>query len=307
MSGTEWKRRKSMGPVEIASKKDRTAKLSQAALDEFADRVRGGIITGEDSGYDEARLVWNGMIDRKPGLIAKCTGTADVIACVNFARENGLKLSVRGGGHNVGGLAVSNGGLVIDLSGMRGVRVDPEARRAWVQGGATLGDVDHETQAFGLSTALGVVTATGVAGLTLHGGVGWLTRKHGLALDNVLSFEVVTADGSLVRANHEENTDLYWALRGGGGNFGVVTAFEYRLHPIGPQVWQLMTLYPADEAKNLLRFVRDEIPRTTEDLGLISIFWNAPDEETIPAVHRESPCLFFSAVTRGLSSRERGF
>jgi len=179
-----------MGPIEIATSEEKAVKLDRRVLDEFADHVRGEIITVEDPAYGEARLVWNGMIDRKPGLIVKCTGTADVIACVNFAREHGLKLSVRGGGHNVGGLAVNDGGLVIDLSCMRSVRVDPEKRRAWVQGGATLGDVDHETQAFGLSTALGVVTATGVAGLTLHGGVGWLTRKHGLALDNVVSFEV---------------------------------------------------------------------------------------------------------------------
>jgi len=288
-----------MGPIEIATSEEKAVKLDRRVLDEFADHVRGEIITVEDPAYGEARLVWNGMIDRKPGLIVKCTGTADVIACVNFAREHGLKLSVRGGGHNVGGLAVNDGGLVIDLSGMRSVRVDPEKRRAWVQGGATLGDVDHETQAFGLSTALGVVTATGVAGLTLHGGVGWLTRKHGLALDNVVSFEVVTAGGRLVRTSDRENTDLYWALRGGGGNFGVVTAFEYRLHPVGPEAWQLMTLYPAAEAKNLLRFFREEIPRTTEDLGVIGVFWNAPHDDAIPAAHRGKPVFIFLGCYTG--------
>jgi FAD/FMN-containing dehydrogenase len=298
------KRRKSMGPLEMKAQHERAVTLSRAVLDEFEERIRGEIITGLHPDYDDARLVWNGLIDRKPGLIVRCTGAADVMACVNLAREHGLTCSVRGGGHNVGGLAVNDGGLVIDLSGMRSVRVDSEGRRAWVQGGATLGDVDHETQAFGLSTALGVVSATGVAGLTLHGGVGWLTRKHGLALDNVLSFDIVTADGGMVRANADENSDLYWALRGGGGNFGVVTALEYRLHPIGPEVWQLMTLYPADEAKNLLRFFREEIPHTTEELGLIGIFWNAPDEEAIPAAHRGRPVFIFLGCYTG--PQERG-
>jgi FAD/FMN-containing dehydrogenase len=288
-----------MGPVDIATRDEKTVVLNAKELEEFAAHIRGEIISTEDVLYEEARLVWNGMIDRKPGLIVKCSGTADVIASVELARERGLNLSVRAGGHNVGGLAVNDGGLVIDLSRMRSVKVDPEKRRAWVQGGARLGDVDHETQVFGLSTPLGVVTATGVAGLTLHGGLGWLTRKHGLALDNVVAYEVVTADGRLVRANAEENPDLYWALRGGGGNFGVVTAFEYKLHPVGPQVWQLMTLYPAKEAMNVLRFFREEIPNTTEELMIIGIFWNAPDEEMIPKRYRGAPVFILLGCYTG--------
>src|SRR5204863_9072891 len=183
------------------------------------------------AGYDDARAVWNGAVDRRPKLIARCAGAADVAAAVRFARDRDLQIAVRGGGHNVAGTAVCDDGIVIDLSAMRAVSVDPAERRAWVQGGALWGDVDHETQVHGLATTGGIVSHTGVAGLTLGGGIGWLMRKHGLVVDNLLAAEVVTADGGIVRASANEQPDLFWALRGGGGNFGVVSAFRFALHP----------------------------------------------------------------------------
>jgi FAD/FMN-containing dehydrogenase len=197
---------------------------------------RGRLITPDHADYDIARAVWNGAIDRRPRMIARCIGTADVVAAVRYARDHDLEIAIRGGGHNVAGTAVCDDGIVIDLSAMRAVRVDPADRRARVQGGALWGDVDHETQAHGLATTGGIVSHTGVAGLTLGGGVGWLMRKHGLTIDNLLAADVVTADGELLRASGEERPDLFWALRGGGGNFGVVTSFEFRLHPVGTTV-----------------------------------------------------------------------
>src|SRR5512134_1159107 len=191
------------------------------------DGFRGRLVTADHAGYDIARAVWNGAIDRRPRLIAQCIGTADVVAAVRFAREHDLEIAIRGGGHNVAGTAVCDDGIVIDLSAMRDVRVDPASRTAWVQGGALWGDVDRETQAHGLATTGGIVSHTGVAGLTLGGGIGWLMRKHGLTVDNLLAVDVVTADGKLLRATADEHPDLFWALRGGGGNFGVVTSFRF--------------------------------------------------------------------------------
>ncbi len=210
---------------------------------------RGEVVRPGDASYDEVRRVWNGMIDKHPALIARCSGTADVMAAVNFARDHNLPLSVRGGGHNVAGRAVCDDGLVVDLSPMRAVRVDPVNRIVQVQGGAILGDIDHETQAFDLAVPLGLVTATGVAGLTLHGGMGWLTRKYGLTLDSLIAADVVTADGHLLRASDTEHPDLFWAIRGGGGNFGVVTTFEFLAYPVGPDVWFLATIYPISQAR----------------------------------------------------------
>src|SRR2546425_11327901 len=195
----------------------------------------GPVLTPDDDGYEEARPVWNGAITTRPAVIARCTGTADVIAAVGHAREHDLRVSVRGGGHGVSGTALCEG-MVIDLSLMRGIRVDPAARRGWAQAGVLWGDFDHETQAFGLATTGGIVTHTGIAGLTLGGGIGWLMRAHGLTVDNLVSADLVTADGEFVHASDEENPELFWGLRGGGGNFGIVTSFEYRLHPVGPLV-----------------------------------------------------------------------
>ncbi|RWD26125.1 MAG: FAD-binding oxidoreductase, partial [Mesorhizobium sp.] len=203
--------------------------LDAAALDALSARIRGTVLREGDAAYDDMRSIWNSMIDRRPALIVCCVGASDVVTAVNFARENKLLVSVRGGGHNIAGSAVCDGGLMLDLSLMKSVRVDVAARRAWVGPGATLADVDRETQAFGLAMPVGINSTTGIAGLTLGGGFGWITRKFGLTIDNLVSADVVTADGKLLRASQNENPDLFWALRGGGGNFGVVTAFEFQL------------------------------------------------------------------------------
>ena len=207
-----------------------------------------------DGPYDQARKVWNGMIDHRPALIARCAGVADVVRAVNFARDNDLLVSVRGGGHNVAGKAVCDGALMIDLAEMRSVQVDTHNRTALVEGGAILKDLDHQTQVYGLATTAGVVDTTGVAGLTLGGGVGWLARKHGLSCDNLLSVELVTADGQVLKASSEENADLFWGVRGGGGNFGIVTSFEYRLHPVGPTILGGSLFHPLEKAREALKF-----------------------------------------------------
>jgi FAD/FMN-containing dehydrogenase len=225
--------------------------IGEASVRELRDALRGDLVTAGDGAYDEARSVWNGMIDRRPAMIARCTGTRDVIAAVGFARSEGLTVAVRGGAHNVAGNATCDGGLVIDLSPMKGVRVDAQARTVRAQGGLTWGELDKETQGFGLATTGGLVTTTGVAGFTLGGGIGWLMRKHGLACDNLISADVVTADGQTVHVSESENAELLWGLRGGGGNFGVVTEFEFRLHPVS-QVFGGLVAWPADAARDVL-------------------------------------------------------
>lgn len=268
-----------------------TQALSPERIEEFRKSLRGPILQPGDEGYEEARRIWNGMIDRYPAVIARCTGPADVMAAVRFAREQGLPISVRGGGHNVSGNAICEGGLVIDLSPMRGVRVDRERSVVRVAGGALLGDVDHETQAFGLAAPLGAMSATGVGGLSLHGGLGFLTRKYGLTADNLVSADVVTADGQLITADENHHSDLLWALRGGGGNFGVVTSFEFRLHPVGPEVWFLLTFYPAAEGRKVIEAFRAFMPGAPDELMAIAIYWNAPEGEPIPEEHQGAPVI----------------
>ena len=261
------------------------ASVEQEALQAFRGGLRGETLAGADPGYDAARQVWNGMIDRRPGLIVRCSGVADVIDAVNFARDHGLLVSVRGGGHNVAGTAVCDGGLMIDLAPLDWVRVDPEARTARAGGGATWGAVDRETQAFGLATAGGVVSTTGIAGLTLGGGLGWLRRKHGLSCDNLLSVDVVTADGRHRTASESENPDLFWAIRGGGGNFGVVTSFEYRLHPVGPMVMLCAPVYaaePAGAARDVLRGWRDYVATAPDEVSAEVLFWTVPADHGFP-------------------------
>ncbi len=226
--------------------------LDEVTIQEFAAALRGQLLQPDEDSYDEARRVRNGLIDRHPALIANCTGVADVVAAVNFAREHDLILSVRGGAHNVSGNATNDEGLVVDLSAMRGVWVDPTARTVRVQGGATWGDVDRETQLFGLATPGGKVSTTGVGGLTLHGGFGWLRRKHGYSIDNLIEVEIVTADGQMRTANETEHPDLFWAARGAGSNFGVVTAFTFRLHPVGPLVSLAAPFYALEDAGRVL-------------------------------------------------------
>jgi FAD/FMN-containing dehydrogenase len=254
-----------------------------AKIEDLKRGLKGTVLRPGDAGYDDARTVWNAMIDKRPGLIVRCAATSDVVRALGFARENGLLLAVRGGGHNIAGNAVCDGGLVIDLSRMKAVSVDAAARRALVEGGATLGDVDAATQPHGLATPLGINSTTGVAGLTLGGGFGWLSRRHGMTVDNLESAEVVTAAGEVVRASATEHPDLFWALRGGGGNFGVVTRFEYGLHPVGPNVLCGLIVYPFSEAGSVLRRYREFIARAPEDLSVWAILRQAPPLPFLPA------------------------
>jgi hypothetical protein len=228
-----------------------TAEVDAQAVTALQTAVRGPVLTADSPEYDATRQVWNAMIDKYPALIVRCTGTADVVTAVNFARQHETMLSVRGGGHNAAGFAVADGGVMIDLSLMRGVHVDPSARTARAAGGVTWGDLDHETQLFGLAAPGGVVSTTGIAGLTLGGGIGWLRRKYGLSCDNLVSADVVTAAGKVVHVSQNENADLFWALRGGGGNYGIVTSFEFKLHPVGPMVMAAVIFYPFDVAQQV--------------------------------------------------------
>jgi len=244
--------------------------------------LRGALIGPDDPSYDGARKVWNGDIDRRPAAIARCTGVADVIAAVREARERQLPVSVRGGGHQVAGHAVCDDGLVIDLSPMRGIPVDPRRRTARAEAGVLWGGLDHETQAFGLAVTGGLVSHTGIAGLTLGGGLGWLMRQHGLTLDNLLSVYLVTAEGELVHASEEENPELFWGVRGGGGNFGIVTSFEYALHPVGPAVLAGPVLWPLEAAPELLRFYRDWIETVPDELTTVLKLGAVPPLPGIP-------------------------
>jgi FAD/FMN-containing dehydrogenase len=252
-------------------------------IEQFEAGFHGDLIRPDDAKYDDARAVWNGMIDKYPTLIARCTDVADVISAVDFARANDLPVAVRGGGHSVAGSAVCDDGLVIDCSPMTGVRVDPDERTAWIQAGATWADLDHETQAFGLATPGGVVSDTGIAGLTLGGGIGHLRCKYGLSCDNLRSVELVTADGEFLTASETENPDLFWGLRGGSGNVGVVTAFEYDLHPIGPEVATCLVFYPGDRMSECLRAYREYIESAPEEVSTLTLAGMIPDEELFPA------------------------
>jgi UDP-N-acetylenolpyruvoylglucosamine reductase len=265
--------------------------------------LRGELIQFGDKNYDVARRVYNAMIDRQPRLIARCVDIADVIASVNFAREHNLTLAVRGGSHNVAGFGVCDDGLVIDLSLMKSIRVDPKRRTARAEGGCTWGDYDHATHAFGLATPSGFVSTTGVGGLTLGGGIGHLARRYGLSCDNLVSADVVTADGSFLTASSEENQDLFWALRGGGGNFGVVTSFEFRLHPVST-VLGGPVFYPIDECENVLRFYRDYIAEAPAEMSAFFGFHLAPPAPFIPEhLHLVPVCAIVACYSGEL---ERG-
>jgi len=256
--------------------------LPSRELAAFRSAIKGELLLPGDGGYDEARVIWNAMFDRRPGLIVRCAGVADVVEAVGFARRHRLLLSVRGGGHNVAGYAVCDDGLMIDLSAMNAVRVDPSARRAWVQGGALWRDVDWETTAFNLATPGGLISQTGVAGLTLSGGVGWLRGDHGLCIDNIEAVEIVVADGRLLTASENENTDLFWAVRGGGGNFGVVTGFTFRLHPIPPTLMFCGPAYPESRASELIRAWRDFMAKAPARLSSYAEFSTIPRDAGYP-------------------------
>ncbi|HEY5864501.1 MAG TPA: FAD-binding oxidoreductase [Candidatus Tectomicrobia bacterium] len=257
--------------------------IDDAALEAFKTSLRGELLRPGDPGYDDARKVWNGMIDKRPALIARCTGVADIIDAVNFARTNELLVSIRGGGHNITGNAVCDGGLMIDLSRMKSVRVDPVKRTARAEAGLTWGEYNRETQAFGLASTGGVVSTTGIAGLTLGGGLGWLMGKHGLSCDNLLSADIVTADGQFLTASAREHPDLFWGLRGGGGNFGVVTSFEYQLHPVD-SVLAGMVLHPMATAKDVLRFYREYARSAPDALTAFATLMTSPEGAPVVAI-----------------------
>jgi FAD/FMN-containing dehydrogenase len=257
--------------------------LADGSVAELAEGVRGEVIRRGDAGYDEARAVWNGAIDRHPALIVRCAGVADVMRAVEFARSEQLVVAVRGGKHSIPGFSTCDGGIVIDLSPMQGIQVDPEARTVRAQGGVTWSALDHETQAFGLAVTGGLVSTTGIAGFTLGGGIGWLMRKHGLTADNLIGADVVTADGRLVHASADENPELFWGLRGGGGNFGIVTSFEYRVHPVGPVAMGGPVIYPGAMAADILRFYREWCEDAPDELTTLVSLATAPPAPFIPA------------------------
>jgi FAD/FMN-containing dehydrogenase len=257
-------------------------KLDETLLSALEAQLRGQLVRPGDPTYDEHRRVWNGSIDRFPALIARCAGVADVIAAVRFAREAGLEVAIRGGGHSFPGQSVCDGGVVIDLGPMKGIRVDPEARTARAQAGVLLGELDRETQAFGLAAPSGIVTHTGVAGLTLGGGIGWIMRKHGLSVDRLRSVDLVTADGEFVKASEDENTDLFWGVRGGGGNFGIVTEFDFDLVPVGPTILAGPVFWAMEDSPEVLRFYRDWAADAPDDLMTIVVHRKAPPLPFVP-------------------------
>ena len=269
--------------------------MRQSALDSLRASFRGELVLPSDDAYETARRVWNAFIDKRPALIARCTGVADVIRAIEFAQKHRLPVAVRGRGHNVAGHGTCDGGMVIDLSAMRGISLDLVRRRATAQAGASWGDLDHETQTYGLATTGGMVSTTGLAGLTLGGGIGWLMRKHGSACDNLLAAEIVTAGGRVARASAEENPDLFWGLRGGGGNFGIVTSFEFRLHPVGPMVTAGPIFFPADQASELLGFYREWVQGAPDELTTVLSLATAPATPLLPkAIHGKRVAIVVS-------------
>ncbi len=256
--------------------------LAENLIEDFKAQIRGDVVLPDDASYDEVRQIWNAMIDRRPGMIVRCAGVSDVKQSVALAREHGLLVAVRGGGHNIAGNAVCDDGLMIDLSQLKSVRIDPDKRRAYVEPGASLGDFDHEAQAFGLVTPLGINSTTGVAGLTLGGGFGWLSRKYGLTADNLVSADVVTAEGQLVHASATENPDLFWGLRGGGGNFGIVTLFEFELYQVGPEILAGLMVFPAEQAPQVLNSYREYVATIPDEMNIWVVMRKAPPLPFLP-------------------------
>jgi len=273
--------------------------VRQPDVDVFAAQISGGVLGVADAAYDEARKVWNATVDRKPALIARCLTDVDVQAAVRFAAAHRMLLSVRGGGHHIAGNAVAEGGLMIDLSGMRSISIDGATRTARVGAGALLGDLDRESQAHGLATPLGINSTTGVAGLTLGGGFGWLTRRHGLTIDNLVGATVVTADGALRLVSAASEPDLFWALRGGGGNFGVATSFEFRLHPVGPEVYSGLVVYPFAQARQVLRAWRDFNAGAPDELSVWAVLRKAPPLPFLPASAHGTEVVILPVVYSG--------
>ena len=274
-------------------------------VESLRGQLHGSLLRDGETGYDEARTIWNAMIDRRPALVIRCADTADVVAGVNYAREQGLPLSVKGGGHNIAGLAVGEGSLLLDMSAMRDIQIDPARRIARAQPGCLLADLDRETQAHGLATVLGFISATGIAGLTLGGGFGYLTRRYGWTCDNVAAMEVVTADGQVVRAAEDENADLFWGLRGGGGNYGVVTSFEYRLYPVGPEIIGGGIAWPAQDAGDVLALYRDWTAQAPPEHTCVAVLRKAPPAPWLkPEIHGQPIVAFFVCDTGARAEAE---
>ena len=295
-----------MSVLQVRTSTNGDVTLQEDTIRKFKEGLRGELILAEDAGYDDARSIWNAMIDRRPALIARCLGVADVVTAVNFAREHGVALSIKGGGHNIAGLAVCEGGLMLDMSRMRGVWVDPTARSARAQAGCLLGDVDRETQIHGLAAVLGFVSNTGIAGLTLGGGFGYLTRQFGWTSDNVSSMDLVTAEGRVVRASERENADLFWGLRGGGGNFGVVTGFEYRLYPVGPEIIAGAIAWRADSAPEVLDMCRAVMEKAPPELVCVAALRMAPPAPWLAKeVHGKPIVALFVCHTGQLTDGEK--
>ena len=273
--------------------------LTPSTIGDLAKQLRGEVVRPGDPAYDEARRVWNGMIDRRPALVVRCREAADVVACVRFATDRALPLAVRGGGHNVAGFGTCDGGLVIDLSPMRAITVDPRARTARAEGGATWADVDRETQPYGLAVPGGIVSTTEIGGLTLGGGQGWLRRTHGMTCDSLVAADIVTADGRLLVASETENGDLFWALRGGGGNFGVVTSFTYRLHPVGPLVAFAGPVYPLEATVPVMAGFRDVVAGAPDEVNASATWWTIPAVPAFPAEAHGRDVLIVGAVDAG--------
>ena len=286
-----------MHSLKSFSSKER--KVGADAVNELAGRLRGDVLQPEEAGYDEARHVWNGMVDKRPALIVQCAHTDDVVTAVHFARANDLLLAVRGGGHNVAGHGTNDGGLVIDLGPMNDVEVDPDARLVRAGGGATIADLDAATQEHGLAVPMGVVSQTGIAGLTLGGGIGWLRNKYGLSCDNLVAAEVVTAEGKVITASAAEKADLLWGLRGGGGNFGIVTEFTFRAHPVGPEVMFVFTLYHGSKIREALRYYRGYCETAPDEVSSFAICGDVPPEEVFPETIHGEPYVLFAACYAG--------
>jgi FAD/FMN-containing dehydrogenase len=273
--------------------------LGEATLAEFEAGLSGRLIRPDDWGYDEARAIWNGAHDRRPALIVRCAGVADVMRAVDFARSEDLAVAVRGGGHSIPGFSSVDGGVVIDLSAMRSVQVDPTGRTAVAQGGCTWAEFDHETQAFGLAVTGGLVSSTGIGGFTLGGGIGWLMRKYGLACDNLIAADVVTSEGQLVRASEDDNPELLWGLRGGGGNFGIATSLEYKLHAVGPMVLAGPIFFAGDRAEEVLRFYRDWTRELPDEMTTLANLTTAPPAPFLPEEVHGKPVVAVIAVHAG--------
>ncbi|MBI4538129.1 MAG: FAD-binding oxidoreductase [Gemmatimonadetes bacterium] len=288
-----------MASLRIRTSSGDETTLDPASLEQLAGGLRGELLTPDTPGYDEARSIWNAMIDRRPALIARCAEASDVLRAVRFAREHDLLLAVRGGGHNIAGNAVCDGGLMVSLAAMRSVGIDARGRTARVEGGATLGDFDRKAQAFGLATPLGINSTTGVAGLTLGGGFGWLSRKYGLTIDNLLSVDVVNAEGELLEASELENQDLFWGVRGGGGNLGVITSFEFRLHPVGPEILSGLVVHPFEDAPAVLRHYRDFVAEVPDELAVWLVLRKAPPLPFLPQEWHGKEVVILAAFCAG--------